>query len=106
MTRFTRASYASAGTSHDLVSASVSVRLSVSSRSSIETGERIELVFGVGSSFHPSYTVLKETSGISRIMLFPSITLSQTLDVENFASVRVIDLVQGVINWTVVDQLS
>ena len=35
------------------------VCLSVSSRSSIETAEQIELVFGIGASFHPSYTVLK-----------------------------------------------
>jgi len=36
----------------------LSVCLSVTSRSSIETGERIELVFGTGASFDISYTVL------------------------------------------------
>jgi len=35
-----------------------SVRLSVTSRSSVKTDERIELVFGMGASFHLSYTVL------------------------------------------------
>jgi len=44
----------------------VSVRLSVTSRSSIETVERIELVFGMRASFHPSFTVLKGNSGISK----------------------------------------
>jgi len=34
------------------------VRLSVTSRCSIETDERIGLVFGVGASFDLSYTVL------------------------------------------------
>jgi len=43
-----------------------SVCLSVTSRSSIETVERIELVFGMRASFHPSCTVLKENSGISK----------------------------------------
>jgi len=33
---------------------------------SVETDERIELVLGVGSSFHLSYTVLEGNSGISR----------------------------------------
>jgi len=42
---------ASAGTSHGPVS--VCVCLSVTSRSSIETAERNELVFGMGASFHP-----------------------------------------------------
>ena len=44
------------GTSHGPVS--VCVCLSVTSRSSIETDERIGLVLGMGASFHPSYTVL------------------------------------------------
>jgi len=43
-----------------------SVCLSVTSRSSIEMVERIELVFDKGASFHPPYTVLKESSGISK----------------------------------------
>jgi len=45
-----------------------SVRLSVSvkSRSSIETTERIELVFDTGASIHPSYTVLTGNSAISK----------------------------------------
>ena len=33
---------------------------------SVETDERIELVLGVESSFHLSYTVLEGNSGISR----------------------------------------
>ena len=40
--------------------------VSVTSRSSIETDERIELIFGKGASFHLSYTVLKENSGNSK----------------------------------------
>jgi len=36
----------------------LSVCLSVTSRSSINTDERIELAFGMGASVHPSYTVL------------------------------------------------
>jgi len=44
----------------------LSVCLSVTSRSSIEMVERIELVFDKGASFHPPYTVLKESSGISK----------------------------------------
>jgi len=48
------------------VTLSVCVCLSVTSRSSIETAERIELVFGTGVSFHLSYTVLKGISGISK----------------------------------------
>jgi len=51
--------YASAGTSHGPVSAC----LSVTSQSSIETAERIEL-FGRGASFDPSYTVFRRNSGI------------------------------------------
>ena len=50
------------GTSHG----PVSVHLSVTSRCSIETAERIELVFGMLASFHPSYTVLKGNSVISK----------------------------------------
>jgi len=34
------------------------------SRSSVETDEQIELVFGTGASFHLSYTALKRNSGI------------------------------------------
>jgi len=47
--------YASAGTSH----VPVSVCLSVTSRSSIETDERIELVFGMAASFHLHYVKRK-----------------------------------------------
>ena len=52
------------GTSHGPVS--MSVCPSVTSRCSIETAERIELVFGMWASFHPSYTVLKRNSVISK----------------------------------------
>jgi len=79
------------------------VCLSVTSRSSIKTAERIELVFGMEASFHPSYNVLTRNLAISKIRVFPSGTLSQTLDLENFASVcrsskRVIDLARK--RWT------
>ena len=43
-----------------------SVRPSVTSRSSTKTAERIELGFGMWASFHPSYTVLKGNSVISK----------------------------------------
>ena len=46
--------YTSARTSYD----NVSVCLSVTSRSSIETDERIGLIFGTGTSIDLSYTVL------------------------------------------------
>ena len=59
---FYRAMLCVRGTSHG----PVSVRLSVTSRSSAKTDERIEVVFGVGASFHPSYTVLKGNSVISK----------------------------------------
>jgi len=39
---------------------------SVTSWSSTKTAERIELVFGMWASFHPSYTVLKGNSVISK----------------------------------------
>ena len=48
--------YASACTSYGPVS--VSACLSVTSWCSVEPAERIELVFGMEASFHPSYTVL------------------------------------------------
>jgi len=47
--------------------------LSVTSRCSVETDEQIDLVFGVGASFQPSYTVLKGNSWVSpeiRILLW------------------------------------
>ena len=50
--------------------------VSVTSRCSVETDERIELVIGVWASFHPSYTVLKGNSVISKIRELPSGTLS------------------------------
>jgi len=40
--------------------------VSVTSRSSIKTAERIELVFGMWASFHPSYSVLKANLVISK----------------------------------------
>ena len=60
---FYRAMLCIRGTSHG----PVSVCLSVTSRCSIETAEQIELVFGMSASFHPSYTVLKGNSVISKI---------------------------------------
>ena len=66
---FYRAMLSIRGTSHG----PVSVRLSVTSRCSIETAERIELVFGMWASFHSS---LKGNSVISKIRAFFSGTLS------------------------------
>ena len=45
-------------------SVSVPVSVSVTSRCSIETAERIDLGFGLRAYFHPSYTVLKGNSFI------------------------------------------
>jgi len=65
---------------------SVSVRLSVTSRSSIKTDERIGLVLGSRASFYLSYTVLKRNSGVSKNTVLPSGILSQIPDLENFAT--------------------
>ena len=56
----------------------VSVCLSVTSQSSIETTERIELIFGKETSFHLSYTVLKRKSRISKNKGTSLWTLSHT----------------------------
>jgi len=82
-----------------LVLAIVLCRLSVTSLSSVETDERIELVFGVGASFHPSYAVLKGNSVTSR----NNGTLAQSPDLKMFFSVyrsskRVVDLARE--RWT------
>jgi len=58
--------YAGAGTSYGPVSVCLSVSVSITSRSSVETDERIELVYSLGASFRLSYTVLKGNSGISK----------------------------------------
>ena len=60
---FTARCYASAVLAMALC---LSVRLSVTSRCSTTMAERIELVFGMCASFHPSYTVLKGNSVISK----------------------------------------
>jgi len=59
---FYRAMLSIRGTSHG----PVSVCLSVTSRCSTKTAERIELVFGMRASSHASYTVLKGNSVISK----------------------------------------
>jgi len=46
--------------------------VSVTSRCSVETAERIELVFGTGASFHLSCNVLKGNPGISINKYLPS----------------------------------
>jgi len=96
--------YASAGTSQ-CSHGPMSVCLSVCRKleCSLETDERIELVFGMGAYFRPSYTVLKGNSGISKDKGTSPGTLSQTRDLENFASMyrsskRVIDLARE--RWT------
>jgi len=53
---------------------------------SIETDERMELVFGMVASFHLSYTTLKGNSGISKNKGTSPGTLSKTPDSENFAT--------------------
>jgi len=104
----------SVGTSYGPVS--VSVCLSVTSRCSIKTNKWVELVFGMGASFHLSYTVLKGNSVISKSKVTSLWNFDQTPDLETFAlaywlSQHVIDLAckvdgQSVINWTVFGQLS
>jgi len=93
---------------------------SVTSRSHVEMAERIELVFGMGASFHVSYTELKGNSGIYKNKSTSLWNFAQTPDLEDFAtayrsSKRVISLArerwekvdaQSMINWTVVSQLS
>jgi len=59
---------------------------SVTSRSSIETAEQIELVLVWElPSIHPNS--VKRKFGYSEIRVLPSGTLLQTLDFENFATV-------------------
>jgi len=53
-----------------------SLCLSVTSRCSIETAERIKLVFGIWAFFHPSYTVVKKIRLSSNIRALFSGTLS------------------------------
>ena len=55
---------------------SVSVCLSVTSRCSIETDGRNNLVFGKGASFDQSYTVFKEIQVSTKIRVLPSGTFS------------------------------
>jgi len=72
--------------------------LSVSHKSEFDRNGRTNRTgFGMGASFHLSYTVLKEIRVYSKIRVLPSGTLPQTPDLENFASVyrlskRVINL--------------
>ena len=54
--------------------------------SSIETAQRIWLVFDTGASFDLSYTVFKEIQVSTTIGVLPSGTLLQTLDLESFAT--------------------
>ena len=124
------------GTSHGPVSACVCVRMtytvssgalnstptnhvsvSVTSRCSIETAERIRLVFGTWASFHPSYTVIKGNSVISKnkgTSLWNSVLNSGLRIFRHGISIveacyqlssRKVDA-QSVINWAVVGQLS
>jgi len=91
--------------------------LSVTSQCSIETAERIELVFGVWASFHPSYTVLKENSVTSEnkgTFLWNFVVNSGLRKFRHGISIvetcyrlssRKVDA-QSVINWAVVGQLS
>jgi len=90
---------------------------SVTSRSSAKTAERIELVFGMWVSFHPSYTVLKGNSLISKnkgTSLWNFVLKSRHWKFHHGISIikmcyqlcsRKVDA-QSVINWAVVGQLS
>jgi len=105
--------YASAGTSYGPVSVCVCVCLCVTSRSSIETAEWIELVFGMRASFQLSYTLLKRNSVTLNIRVLSSGTLSNLefcfgisiVEMCYRLSTRKVDA-PSVINWTVVGQLS
>jgi len=111
---FTARCYASAVVAIGLC---LSVRLSVTSRCSIETTERIELFFGMQASFHPSYTVLKGNSVISKnngTFLWNFVVNSGLRKFRHGISIvetcyqlssRKVDA-QSVINWAVVGQLS
>ena len=85
-----------------VMSVSVYVCLSVTSRTSINTNEWIELVSGMTASFQEYYIVLKNP-GMFKIKVLYSVTLSQTPDLENIAlayrlSKRVNDLARE--RWT------
>ena len=105
--------YASAGTSHGSVS--VSVCLSVTSRCSVETVERIELVLDMIAYFYFSYTVLKrnlrifKNKGTSPWHFVPNSGLISPRHIDRRPcyqlSLRKVDA-QSVIYWTVVGQLS
>ena len=69
--------------------------LSVTSRSSIETDERIELVLGLGASFYPSYTVLKGNFGISKNILSLFCPLSLITDKPSLTSLSRITVSSG-----------
>ena len=91
---------------------SVYVCLPLTSRGSIEAAERIELVFGMGASFHPSCTVLTGNSAISKTngtFLWNFVANSglgkfcfgiSIVETCYQLSSRKVDA-QGVINWTV-----
>ena len=95
----------------------LSVCLSVSSRCSVETHERMELVFGVESTFHLSYAVCKGNSGISKSVGTSLWNFVPNSGLRKFChgiliagmccrlSLTMVDA-QSVINWTVVGQLS
>ena len=90
---------------------------SVTSRRSIETAERIELVFGTWASFHPSYTMLKgnlvifKNKGTSVWNLVLNSWLWKfrhgisIVETCHQLSSRKVDA-QSMINWAVVGQLS
>jgi len=58
--------------------------LSVTSRSSIETTKRIDIVFGIDAFF----LLLLRSAVSAKVAILPFRTASQTLDLENFATAR------------------
>jgi len=58
--------------------------LSVTSRSSIETTKRIDIVFGIDAFF----LLLLRSAVSAKVTILPFRTASQTLDLENFATAR------------------
>ena len=72
------------------------VYVSVTSQSSIETAEQVQLVFGMGASFDLSYTVISKFGYPQKfkIGVLPLETLPQTLVLDNFTiSPRQVDRV-------------
>ena len=70
----------------------IALCLSVVSECCTKMAKWIELTYGMKTLFDLSYTVFKEIWITPKIRIFPSGTLSQTLDLENFAATSLLSL--------------